>query len=81
MEEAWITVATYRTPGDAALGQSVLDGAGIPFMTMNEVAMAWAFGETAGGIQIQVPREHAQEATELLWPKDEAAGEDESADA
>ncbi|MBK7189978.1 MAG: DUF2007 domain-containing protein [bacterium] len=77
MNQDLITVDRFSDPATAGLAQSRLEAADIPSFLSDEVTMglAWHWNMALGGIQLQVPPEHAHEARLLLEdPGDPAAG-------
>ena len=81
MDPDLITVERFADPATAGLAQSRLEAADIPSFLADEVTMglAWHWNTAVGGIQLQVPPEHADEARLLLEdPGEPAAGDAES---
>jgi hypothetical protein len=64
--EPYAVLITAHNQAQAALYRSVLDAAGIDCIVDNETAMAFAYGETAGGITIRVRAEDRAAAEELI---------------
>lgn len=64
--EPYAVLVTAHNQAQIALYRSVLEAAGIDCIVENETAMAFAFGETAGGITIRVRAEDLAAAEELL---------------
>lgn len=69
--EPYTVLISAHNQAQAALYRSVLDAAGIDCIVDNEIAMAFAFGETAGGINIRVRAEDLMAAEELLKQQDD----------
>lgn len=63
-----VVIATYRDPTMAHLAKSNLESAGIPSFIRDEhiVSMQWLFSNAVGGVKLEVPALHAEEALELL---------------
>lgn len=63
-----ITIAQYDRPYQAHLAVALLEDAGIPSRIANEHlhGLTTFFSPKAGGVKLQVPEVHAEEARELL---------------
>lgn len=63
-----VLIATYRDPTMAHLAKSNLESAGIPSFIRDEhiVSTQWLFSNAVGGVKLEVPALHAEEALELL---------------
>jgi hypothetical protein len=66
--QEWVTVATFVTPHEAAMARGFLEGSGIRvFLADAEMSrLASHLTPMLGGIKLQVPREDAEKARELL---------------
>lgn len=74
MDQGLITLARFPDPATAGLAQSRLKAAGIPAFLADEATMglAWHWNPAVGGIRLQIPPEHADEARLLLEEPGEA---------
>jgi hypothetical protein len=63
-----VTVATFVDPTEAELVKGRLEGEGIPVLLSGEMSaqVLVGFGQTVGGIRLQVPAEHADRARQIL---------------
>ncbi len=63
-----VTVYRSFSPADAQLIRSMLDSAEVPATVVHELASLSldGYAMAAGGIEVQVPEEHAQFARELI---------------
>lgn len=63
-----VTLATYPDEGSAAIAQSVLSAAGIPAHTVDGATTTTLshVGTALGGVRLQVPSVHADQAARLL---------------
>lgn len=61
-------VASYRDAPSAYIAASALDAAEIPYRILDEhtVGVAWLWSHAVGGVKIEVPEEHVEQAIELL---------------
>jgi hypothetical protein len=68
MSEELITVARYRDLPEALLAQGMLQAAGIACELVDEniVRMDWFWSNMVGGVRLQVDRDVAAEAIEVL---------------
>lgn len=71
----FVTVAAFDAAPDAYIIKGLLEQAGIPAFISNEhlVGVQWLYSNAVGGVQVQVPAEHAAAALEVL-----RAGQEES---
>ena len=71
----FVTVAAFDAAPDAYIIKGLLEQAGIPAFINNEhlVGVQWLYSNAVGGVQVQVPAEHAAAALEVL-----RAGQEES---
>lgn len=66
-----VTVFRSFSPAEAQLVRSRLDAAGIPATVTNEAAALSTEGYalTVGGVRVQVPSDHEQDALDLIHSK------------
>lgn len=64
--ENWTVVQVFGHPAEAAMCRSALEAHGIECFLGNEIAMSLAFGETAGGIDVQVRERDVERAMEII---------------
>jgi Putative prokaryotic signal transducing protein len=62
------TVATYSFPYEAQIARAKLDSEGIPAFVADEqtINMQWLYSNALGGVRLQVPKQFAQQASEIL---------------
>lgn len=70
----FITVAAFDAAPEAYMAKGLLEQAGIPAFIRNEhlVGMHWLYSNAVGGVQVQVAREDAPAALEVLGLAPEA---------
>lgn len=63
-----ITIARYSLPLEAQIARASLEAAGIPAFIADEhtINMNWLYSDALGGVRLQVPEAHAEEALALL---------------
>src|SRR5690606_6420594 len=63
-----ITVATFTSPWEAHIAKGRLEAEGIPAFIAHEhhVWADWMYSLALGGVKVQVPEAHAEEAARLL---------------
>ncbi len=68
MSDQLVTIARYRDLPEALLAQGMLQAAGIACELVDEniVRMDWFWSNMVGGIRLQVDRDVAEEANEVL---------------
>lgn len=64
----FVTVAAFDAAPEAYIIKGLLEQAGIPAFIRNEhlVGVQWLYSNAVGGVQVQVPAEHASAALEVL---------------
>ncbi|MEP3479989.1 MAG: hypothetical protein ABJZ55_12135 [Fuerstiella sp.] len=72
MSDKLVTVATFSTPVEAAIGRNALEADGVrAFLADNAiVGMAWYLGGAVGGIKLQVADEDAERAISIFEATD-----------
>lgn len=70
-----ITIARYSLPIEAQIARASLEAAGIPAFIADEhtINMNWLYSDALGGVRLQVPAAHAEEALALLQADHSAA--------
>ena len=63
-----ITVARFSMPYEAHIAKSRLESEGIPAFVADEhtVGMNWLYSNAMGGVRLQVPSSHKEEALRIL---------------
>lgn len=71
---ALVTIGRFRDPIDAQVRKALLEGADIPAFVADEhlISTQWLYSTAVGGVRLQVPAEHEEEARELLRADDVA---------
>lgn len=69
MENRFTIIASFLKPFEAHLAKSRLVAEGIPAYLLDEhvISIAWHYSLALGGVKIQVPKEHAAQAKEIVF--------------
>ena len=75
---SWTTVDRFFHPTEAHIAAGKLESEGIPvfLLGINHASANWLIATALGGIRLQVPAEHVDEARELLARINETRGEE-----
>lgn len=65
---SWTTVDRFLHPTDAHIAAGLLESEGIPvfLLGINHASANWLLSNALGGIQLQVPADHVEDAKRLL---------------
>ena len=81
MQPQLVTVAAFNMPYQAHLAKSRLEAEGIPVFIRDEhlISINWFYSPALGGVKVQVPDVHLQEAQQILASTPDVALTDEEA--
>lgn len=67
-ENSLVTVASYSFPHEAQIARATLESQGIPAFVADEhtINMQWLYSNAMGGVRVQVPFKHLDQARQLL---------------
>jgi predicted RNA-binding Zn-ribbon protein involved in translation (DUF1610 family) len=70
-----ITIARFRDLAEAELARGKLEAEGIPAFLADQclVGLDWNYSNAVGGVRLQVPKEYAEEARDILKADNSAA--------
>lgn len=81
-ENSLVTVASYSFPHEAQIARATLESQGIPAFVADEhtINMQWLYSNAMGGVRVQVPFKHLDQARQLLSADFSSTLDSESAD-